>query len=68
MTDTIFCKVLVLQNKLSHKHLPVSFLNTFLRFLPKIEQKRIYLNNNIVWFKNSRVVKVLSNSGVACDI
>ena len=42
--QTIFRKVLVLQNELSHEHLPVSFLDTFLWLLPKIEQKRISLN------------------------
>ena len=63
VTETIFRKVLVIQNGHSHEHLRVSFPNTFLWMLPKIEQKRISLNDNIVWCKNSRVVKDLSNSG-----
>ena len=50
------------QNGLSHEHLPVSFPSTFWWLLPKIEQKRIYLNDNIVLCKKSRVVKDLSNS------
>ena len=63
MKETIFRKVLDFQNGLSHKHLPVSFSSTFLWLLPKIEQKRIYLNDKIAWCKKSRVVKDLSNSG-----
>ena len=63
MTGTMFKKVLVLQNGFSHGHLSISFLNNFLWLLPKIEQKRISLNNNIVRCKNSSVIKYLSNSG-----
>ena len=61
--ETIFSKVSVHQNGLSHAPLPISFPNTILCLLPNIEQKRITLNDNIVWCKNSSVVKDLSNSG-----
>ena len=60
--EAIFSKVSVLQNGLSHERLPISFSNTILWLLPNIEQKRIPLNDNIVWCKNFRVVKDLSNS------
>ena len=39
-----------------------SFLNTFLWLLPNIEQKRIPLNDSIVWCKNFSVTKDLSKS------
>ena len=55
-------QVLVLQNGLSHGCLPISF-PTILWLLPNIEQKRIPLIDNIVWYKNSRAIKDLSNSG-----
>ena len=58
---SIFRNVLDLQNELIHKHLAVSFLNTFLWLLPKIEQKRVSSCDKIVWCKNSRVAKDLSN-------
>ena len=61
--ETIFSKVLVPQNGLSHGCLPTCFRNTILWILPNIEQKRIPLNDNIVWYKNSRVIKDSSNSG-----
>ena len=48
MMETIFNKVSVLQNGLSHERLSISSLNTFLWLLVNIEQKRIPLNNNIV--------------------
>ena len=41
----------------------ISFPNTSLWLLPNIEQKRIPLNDNIVWCKYSRVIKDLSKSG-----
>ena len=41
----------------------ISFPNTFLWLLPNIEQKRIPLNDNIVWSKYYRVIKDLSKSG-----
>ena len=44
--ETIFRKVLVLQNGLSHARLPISFPKTILWLSPNIEQKRITLNNN----------------------
>ena len=44
---------------LSHRHLFISFPNTFLWLHPNIEEKRIPLNNNIVWGKKSRVIKDL---------
>ena len=58
--DTIFNKVSVLQDGLSHRRLPLSFPNTFLRLLLNIEQKRIPLNDNIVSCKNSRIIKDFS--------
>ena len=61
--ETIFSKVLVLQNGLSHGCLPINFPNTVLWILPNIEQKRIPLNDNIVSYKNSRIIKDSSNSG-----
>ena len=63
MTETIYRKVLVLQNGLSHEHFPVSFPNTSQKLLLKIEQKRLSLNDNIARCKNPRAVKDLSNSG-----
>ena len=56
----------VLQNGLSHGCLPISFPDTILWLLPEIEQKRIPLNDNIVWCKNPRVIKDFSNSGKIC--
>ena len=53
--DTTLSKVSILQNGLR-----VSF--TFLWLLPNIEQNRIPLNDNIVWSKNSSVIKDLSKS------
>ena len=44
--ETIFRKVLVLQNGLSHARLRISFPKTILWLSPNIEQKRITLNNN----------------------
>ena len=41
----------------------ISFPNTSLWLLPNIEQKRIPLNDNIVWCKCSRDIKNLSKSG-----
>ena len=38
----------------------ISFPNIFLWLLPNIEQKRIPLNDNIVWSKYSKVIKDLS--------
>ena len=63
MTETIYRKVLVLQNGLSHEHFPVSFPNTSQKLLLKIEQKRLSLSDNIARCKNPRAVKDLSNSG-----
>ena len=63
MTETIFSKVLVLRNGLSHGHLSISFPNTFLCLLQEIEQKLISLNANFDWCQHSRVIKDLSNSG-----
>ena len=60
---TIFSKASLFQTGISHTRLPISFLNTILWLLPNIEQKRITLNDNIVWCKNSRGAKNLSNSG-----
>ena len=48
---------------LSQERLSISLLNNFLLFLQKIEQKHTFLNDSIVWCKNSRVFKDLSNSG-----
>ena len=59
---TISCKVSVLQNGLNHSCRPISFPSTFLWLLPNIEQKRIPLNDNIIWCKSSTVTKDLSNS------
>ena len=39
------------------------FTNIFLWLLPNIEQKRIPLNDNIVWCKYSRAIKDFSKSG-----
>ena len=62
VTEMISSKTFVLQNGLSLGRLSFSFPNTVLWLLPKIEQKRISLNDDIVWYKNSRVIKDLSNS------
>ena len=59
--ETIFSKVLVPQNGLSHGCLPICFRNTILWILPNIEQKRIPLNDNIVSYKNSSGSFFLSN-------
>ena len=61
--EAILNKVLIPQNGLSQERLSISLTNNFLWFLQKIEQKRTFLNDNIVWCKNSRVFKDLSNSG-----
>ena len=61
--EAILNKVLIPQNGLSQERLSISLTNNFLWFLQKIEQKRTSLNDNIVWCKNSRVFKDLSNSG-----
>ena len=61
--ETILSKVLVLQNGLSYERLSISFPNNFLWLLPKIEEKCISLNDNIVWCKNSRFIKDLLNIG-----
>ena len=42
---------------------PTCFMNTFLWLLPNMEQKCIPLNDNIIWCKDSRIIKDLSNSG-----
>ena len=47
----------------SHGYLSITFPKTFLWLLPNIEQKRIFLNNSIVWCKNYRAMKDLSGSG-----
>ena len=60
--ETIFNKVSVIQNELSHGRLSISFPNTFLWFLPNIEQKRIRLNDNKAWWRNSRVIIDMSSS------
>ena len=56
-------KVSVVQTGLSHRCLPFSFPNTFLRLFPNSEQICIPLNDNIAWCKNLRVIKDLSNIG-----
>ena len=56
-------KFLVTENGIRYWRLSISFPNTFLLLLPNIEQKRIPLNDNIVWCKRSRVIKDLSKSG-----
>ena len=61
--EAILNKVLVPQNGLSQERLSISLPNNFLLFLQKIEQKHTSLNDNIVWCKNSRIFKDLSNSG-----
>ena len=43
--------------------LSISFSSTFLWLLPKIEQKHIPFNDNIVWCKYSRVITDLSKKG-----
>ena len=53
----------VIQNGSNLGCLRVRFLNTILWLLPNIEKKRIPQNDNIVWFKNSRIIKELSKSG-----
>ena len=60
--ETVFSKVSVLQNGLSHTRLPIFFPNTILWLLPNMKQKRIPLNDNIVCAKIPEVVKDLSNS------
>ena len=55
----IFSKVSVLQNGLSQRHLFISFPNTFLWLHSNIKEKRIPLNDNIVWGKKSRVIQDL---------
>ena len=59
----IFSKVAVHQNGLNHARLLFSFPSTILWLHPNIEQKHSTLNGIIVWCKNYRVVKNLSNSG-----
>ena len=61
--EAILNKVLVPQNGLSQERLSIGLPNNFLLFLQKIEQKHTSLNYNIVWCKNSRIFKDLSNSG-----
>ena len=55
-----FSKVSVFQNGLSHGRLSISFPNTFLWLPPNVEQKRIPLNDNIVWCKHFKIINDLS--------
>ena len=55
--------ILFFQNGLRYGRFSISFPNISLQLLPNIKQKRIPLNDNIVWSKNSRVIKDLSESG-----
>ena len=61
--ETIISKVSALQTWLSHRRLPISFSNTFLWLLPNTEKKGIPLDDDIVWCKNSIVLKDLAKIG-----
>ena len=61
--EAIFNKVAVLQKRIYHRRLPVSCSNTSLWLLLNIEPKCSSLNDDIVWWKYSRIVKDLSSDG-----
>ena len=48
---------------LSHRRFPVSFSYTFLWLLSNIEKKGIPLDDDIVWVKNSIILKDLAKIG-----
>ena len=48
---------------MDYGRLSISLLNIFLWLLSNIEQKRIPLNDNIVWCKKSSATKDLSKCG-----
>ena len=60
---TIISKVSALQMWLSHRRFPVSFSYTFLWLLSNIEKKGIPLDDDIVWGKNSIILKDLAKIG-----
>ena len=63
MMKTIISKVSALQMWLSHRRFPVSFSYTFLWLLSNIEKKGIPLDDDIVWVKNSIILKDLAKIG-----
>ena len=58
--EAIISKVSAVQIWLSHRSLPISFSKTFLWLFSNTEEKGIPLDDDIVWCKNSIVLKDLA--------